>query len=289
MLLAITLNGVLQRLSSENLPEAQHVRQSAPNYQSAPVAATDADWGKGRDGQPSTYQAICQEPKNSTDADLCQQWRTAENGLAQIELAHMQLVASFFEIGALVLTVILSAVASIAAVNAAKAAREAIATDRPWMTFDGIEISFMKGTHDGETMSNGIGVRLGFRNTGRSPALTVRLAVRHVTVAEDDETIPVFAVKGEPPSDQSQIVGPDVVALSQVAFLGDSEAAAFLDGKLRFFVFVRLTYFDTFNPKALRQTDACGEIMRIGEKSGPRGKVTSQYMFAARGEQNTAS
>lgn len=54
----------------------------------------DAAWWKARSGSPEVYWAICDQPKHHGQADLCQQWRSAEAANNQVNIGIAQLVLS---------------------------------------------------------------------------------------------------------------------------------------------------------------------------------------------------
>src|SRR6266550_8092312 len=61
---------------------------------------------KGKLGDANTYRSICDKPKHQSDADLCQQWRSAEASSKQADLAFLQLIASGLGVAGLIGTII---------------------------------------------------------------------------------------------------------------------------------------------------------------------------------------
>lgn len=103
-------------------PEGNREQSQASKPEAANEAPAVRLVSKNRQEKPREYKALCESPQSTEDADLCQQWRMANATDEAVRIAERQFIATVIEIGALVLTIALTAVASIAAVIAAKAA-----------------------------------------------------------------------------------------------------------------------------------------------------------------------
>lgn len=129
---------------------------------------------------PADYARHCERPQTREEADLCQQWRMAEATEELTTLAERQLVATYWEIGALIGTLVLGTIAVIVSINSARAARDQvalsvqtlIADQRAWIGAD-LEIESVETDAD----SIGIGVIAHIRNIGKTPAHGVHTSI----------------------------------------------------------------------------------------------------------------
>lgn len=102
----------------------QYTREQDQQTASQPNGGTldaDAFW-EGRRGTAESYEAVCDRPIDGSQADLCQQWRSAQ---AASEAAGYAFFSLFLSAGALIglfWTVILSNKATAAATEATRAA-----------------------------------------------------------------------------------------------------------------------------------------------------------------------
>jgi hypothetical protein len=88
--------------------QAQQQPEPQPDPQPDPPKddPTGSLFWKGKLGDADTYRSICDKPKHQSDADLCQQWRSAEASNKQANLAFWQLIASAFGVAGLIATII---------------------------------------------------------------------------------------------------------------------------------------------------------------------------------------
>lgn len=105
---------------------------SQTEAQKTPAPETERDPFKlGYKGEPGTYRAICAEPKDREQADLCQQWRSAEAAERGVRLNQTQIWIGAFGLAAVAVSLILSAFAAwVAAKSAREAGKSASAADR---------------------------------------------------------------------------------------------------------------------------------------------------------------
>jgi hypothetical protein len=76
--------------------------------------------------KPPAYDPHCQRPRTKDDSDLCAQWSAVEAVKESNRVAQIALRAGAFEFGALLLSIIFTAWAALAAVKAAQAADRAV-------------------------------------------------------------------------------------------------------------------------------------------------------------------
>lgn len=93
------------------------------------LSARDAFW-LTHTGNSESYEAICNQPIDHDQADLCQQWRSAERATEIAFYTKLQLAFSLLGIFGLIVTIIYSRKATIAATNGVRAAFTANRTAR---------------------------------------------------------------------------------------------------------------------------------------------------------------
>jgi hypothetical protein len=124
---------------------ASNRNHSDPNDHGAPKPysgsfTADTFWHEHA-GSSESYQTICNSPIDSSQADLCQQWRGANAAQEAASDADWSVVLSVIGVLGLLFTIYLSNKATTAATDATKAAvRSAVAAEkayaaenRPWM------------------------------------------------------------------------------------------------------------------------------------------------------------
>jgi hypothetical protein len=76
------------------------------------------------------YQRACADPQDANEADLCQQWRSANAAERAVDLAGEQIAWIRWEFAARLVTILATVAAAIAAIVAAKAAQDAVEVAR---------------------------------------------------------------------------------------------------------------------------------------------------------------
>jgi len=115
----------------------------------------------------ATYQAICNSPQSREDADLCQQWRSAESAAKLVDVSYLQLWATWISVAGLIVTIALTFRATKAAQRSAVAAETAIdGADRPYLILSRLEIT----PFDAPLLDDKIAFQYQFTNHGRGPA-----------------------------------------------------------------------------------------------------------------------
>lgn len=130
---------------------------------------TDAAFWEDQKGEPKSYWAICKNPHNRADADLCQQWRMARAAEKQANLTFKQFIATIVEIALLVAAVIAAVSAAIYAARASKAAAETVGAMRR------SERAYVTISHEppGLELTKPVGYAsfvIKIENSGRTPA-----------------------------------------------------------------------------------------------------------------------
>jgi len=243
---------------------------------------------KDKRGSAETYQSICEAPKNQSDADLCQQWRSAEAAQRSASYAFWQAIASMIGIFGLIASTFFSGWAAIAASKAAHIAAEAVASERAWMCHFGFDTGTAENsTINGEMIQNGVLILPNWQNMGRSPALNCGITNQWKLI-ELDESIPIFNIpKGD--NGASAPCGPGVKVKGSMIFLNDEQSELFRQRRGRLIVYSKVFYSDTFHPAKLRSSEICFEALYRG--NGPMGKdgvIPLAIDFMAVGSQNSA-
>jgi hypothetical protein len=137
------------------------------------------------EAKPGYYESRCKEPQSTDDADLCQQWRMANATEELRALADRQLWATYSEIGALVTSLVFTAIAAAAAAVAAWKAAEAnrlsrenaIADRRAWLAISSL-VLLKPLSRAGDNIVTEVAFTC--ENIGRSPAIDVASDVKIV-------------------------------------------------------------------------------------------------------------
>jgi hypothetical protein len=182
-------------------------------------AAFDRTFWVQHSGDARTYQGICDNPKDRDYADLCQQWRTAEETLRSARWAAPLFWANVATILGLVATIVLSIFATLAATRAAKSAENSVVTAqdtakqelRPYVFVDQYEFHWMNPPGRPNTLDHWR-VTAVWKNSGQTPAHNI------------DTTIAAgFFENGKSPAD---IDFPDVLDLKVPAIDTDAGVCA---------------------------------------------------------------
>lgn len=154
-------------------------------------SAADSDHPNLRalEGSPESYEAICQAPKDRVEADLCQQWRSAEQATKMAESADFQVGLSVVGLIGLFATV------AFAGHSISTTRRIGQAQVRAYLAIENVTVMVQRG--DPRVLVN-----FEVRNYGQSPArdFTFRMFVRvHRTSLESDAVTPrVYARENDP-------------------------------------------------------------------------------------------
>lgn len=187
------------------------------------------------------YQRACNNPENPDEADLCQQWRSANAAEKTAKIAQGQFWATVTETGLLVFTLILSGWAALAASSAARTARRELEElERPNLLVNFTESGAQDGLWGTDMPAP---TKLVFHNYGRSPGFMVTFYARHFLrtkeqglphpVMWDDHNAPIFPygsiVKHDGDSEVFTVNARDFYTGEDVMKLG-KEAVWYLQG-----------------------------------------------------------
>jgi hypothetical protein len=150
-----------------------------------------------------------------------------------------------------------------AAAEAARLSREAIATDRAWLTVDLLEYMEVKDfTIDGVPVKEGFSFRPRWLNSGRSPAIKAKMFDRHAVIAIDADP-PTFTAAFENDS-SATIIGPAIKVTGPWRGIGGDEWDRFRNNVDKIIVYSAAEYFDVFNEGTRHFTDAIIEFRFSG-------------------------
>ena len=158
-------------LSQSNEPVGECTGTCA--YQKNKAAEDAAIWEKHQKNKAADYRKICNESHDREYADLCQQWRMAEFAKRQVKWVRNQFWATVVEGILLLVTVIFTGIAAIAATKAANAANASVEVAsknaerqlRAYVYVDEISIS-----EDDKTTTGKCRVSVSIKNSGQTPA-----------------------------------------------------------------------------------------------------------------------
>jgi hypothetical protein len=195
-------------------------------------------FGEREYGRARTYRTICKAPYNREYADLCQQWRVAE-------AAEKQVIAIWISNGALIFTLILTAVATWAASRAARAAEKAVevtegTAKQELRAYVDIKGGVIRLPLDHSEMM----VRVDFSNYGQTPATNIRFWARAALLEPhefQDREVPTA------PDTKDVILSPTNLAfVNRKIALAPGDVEAFQAGRKKPYVWGLVEYTDIF-------------------------------------------
>ena len=279
---------------SQNLPEQ-------PVDQNGESSGDQA--GKPEPSKPGFPVRILEEPEQSEDSkrqereaeqreieDLKAQNLAADSAKGTYQVSIAQTILAFFGTIALIYSLHLTRTATKAATIAARAALDAIAMERAWMTVGNIETArFVNGVAHGERVDNGILFMIGYSNTGRSPAVHVKLHLDYAFI-KDGDNIPVFDVP------TMGLDGGTVVASGRTIgdnlVINDQQTYDIANNVSRLIIFTVIQYADVFststNPMT-RSSMTCHEVIHRGGTRSRNGIEQDAIDFICIGPQNDAT
>jgi hypothetical protein len=172
---------------------------------------------------------------------------------------------------------------------AAKAAAEAAYSERAWVTpetLDGVGIRHL--FVDGVEYDEGLGAIVKWKNTGRSPA--IRLEIYSLSkILPSEAATPIFDEEVPNPEEVRGILGPTVIASSQLLHICGEDLSGFREKKVRWYVYSRATYSTIFEPEIRRVSEVCVRVEWNGDIRQSDGSYAPRINFTAIGIQNRAS
>ena len=224
-------------------------------------------------------------------ADLDAQLRMADASERMVELTDQQLWVGIANAALLLVTVFLSAWAARSASRAAAAAREVLSTERAWVTSEGVKCAMGSGsiTINGVPRHKALMFHATWVNSGRTPALNLRLVMRHRTIPSDAD-IPTFdAIPEDDAGDSSAVLGPGQRFLTSYSAIAGKELEELLNGTSKLVVYSNARYLDIFDSHKVRDSQTCQVVVINGIISDGKGGEKVNHEIRAIGTQNTAT
>jgi hypothetical protein len=269
---------------------SQHRRNPAP--QPTPVAV---DSTKNQQQPTEAYEPKCDKPRSEGELEACAQLRQAKAAetlndltVAQVQIAKGQLKWTGFEVTGLVISIIVSAIAAIAAIRAAQYAGDAVRTDRAWVTSHAAHWRYSQNTNIGGVVyPQGISFTVPWLNSGRTPALQVDLvnALRHVPI---DAPCQPFDFQWPAQHEFNAVIGPGVAMQTIERGFGGAQFDQLVNRTHKVILFSAISYLDVYSTTR-HESQACVEITINGVLQ--RQFAPPEYVVQVKpvGPQNTAT
>jgi hypothetical protein len=175
-----------------------------------------------------------------------------------------------------------------AARDAAKAAMRAVSSDRAWISWD--DTLVVRGSIIDGKKAGGVTLASKWRNTGRSPALNVRVYVNH-TLTEFGSRIPIPSFTADFGAEieyDGGALGPGNHIFTTQRFVSESDYRRLQNREILVWLYSRVEYEDIFNPSVTRHSETCECIEFNGEMTVD-GRTVPNVGVRPAGSQNTAS
>jgi hypothetical protein len=236
------------------------------------------------------YKPDCAEPNNEGEANFCNLQRQARAAEALNDITASQVLWSKLSAYGLLVTVIFTAIAAFSAARSTKLAREAIGTGRAWITPAGVSYYESSNTVAGPSKyAKAITFYVVWKNTGNTPAIKAQLSSAHRVILINDACPDDFKTEWAP-DEEGAIIGPDMPANAAQGAVGDQDLTDFESSKKKVIVYSAARYFDIFDKRLFRKSEACYEMRMDGWETNSRTGV-SKIRIATRsvGHRNTAT
>lgn len=172
----------------------------------------------------------------------------------------------------------------------ADAAFAAVSSERAWVSLERIDVVHAhKGRIDGVPVEHGIGARTVWKNSGRSPAIGMRMHSDHRVIPADQAEAPIFQSDWEQAGPAAPPLGPGHFTHSPPRVVGDEDRAAIYERRLVLIVYCIVQYKDMFHPDIWRTSEVCHRIRFNGMMQERDMPPVPAWDILAFGPQNTAT
>lgn len=155
-------------------------------------------------------------------------------------------------------------------------------SERAWVSWDKVNYIDFHNTKDaGELVGTRFSVE--WINAGHTPAIKMNILSLGLVVPKDSP-VPTFSPPPEDINHRSLLI-PNVPIDSSPFYFHQSDIEALKDGKVRLFLYSRVTYETTFSREDSKYTEVCFEIICQGVNSRTKEII---YGFTPKGPQNSA-
>jgi len=194
---------------------------------------------------PDNYETECAKRQESSEADLCQQWRMANAAERQVEIIRDQLSLQKWEVGLLIGTLIASSIAVFVTLFVAIRQLRAYVTASPTILY-------------GLNGKEKIQIHLAVKNCGHTPARTInfRYSIFLLNV-EDMKPGPPIALASTINNNYSLFPQDDMtVWFTSEVMVTDEDRDEIKKGKKRLYVFGIVNYRDVFKWRRITRISA---------------------------------
>jgi len=180
-------------------------------------------------------------------------------------------------------SLIYSATATKAALDAAKAAKDTLHNDRAWVVMKAY--NYGNGhdiTIEGAPAQNAFIFQVVWRNSGRSPAINANLISKFVFVPFT-APIPVF---NEPLDPGHSVIGAEGTLSTGIFAFSDHQTRLLRAGIHKLIFYSKIVYIDIYQPDKVRVTEVCLSVRISGQRMREDGSVSDGIFVEPIGHQN---
>lgn len=217
-------NGQQKNTQSEEI-------KAGPSKSDVGLALTQPKAPDGSATQAKIYEPDCRKPKDQPEADLCTQRRVANAAEETLQYNFAQTVVGAVGVVLVVITIIFTARSNKAAVIAAKAAVDAVGSERAWMSFARIDLN-MNGSPgpDKTFIIDGFIFELIWANDGRSPAINT-VIYREYEIINNGSPMPDVKLQGDSGEFIAGVIGPGRSAMGSSIYINGKDKNDFENRK----------------------------------------------------------
>lgn len=228
----------------------------------------------------------CQYAKTEKGHQLCIERRTIEATEKSADWTQWTGIVSMIGTFVVALSLIFSTIATKAALDAAKAAKDTLHNDRAWVLMDRIVNGYGRGIlFKGEIIPNAVISQVIWKNSGRSPALKVNINSEIQIFKKGDEP-PLFII---PLDKGNSAIAPDGKLQSGFLTLNAIESDLLRSGSHCAAVYSKIVYVDLYNPNVLRTSEVCISINISGTQKNELGEMEEVFLMSPIGGQNSVN
>lgn len=250
---------------------------------------------KEREDPAAPYRPDCSDPHDERDANFCRQAQLVKSAeelnvftQQQVDTAFSQLYWTRVEAFGLIVSLFITAIAAWSAAAAAKAAKDAIGTERAWITARRVDCgTATDATVDGVHYPRAYVFSVAWINSGRSPAVKSDIFTFHRTLGSSDQC-PEFEPNWNS-FDSGATIGPNLEVSGAVRAVVGKDYERFASGVAKVFIYSAVRYFDTFKKTMVRESEACFEVKLDGSLDAGGGRLIPRFSTRAVGAQCKAT
>ena len=184
-------------------------------------------------------------------------------------------------------SLIFSAGATKAALDAAKYTKDTLHNSRAWLLVSVVDPTFGRNMRqrDGSIINLSMMARIVWKNCGPTPAIKVNM-VSQMDIIPRDDPIPNFDIDVLP---GDFVVAPNGETGTNFAGLNDAQTQNIRAGTHIAIIYSKIVYFDIFNPTQIRVSEGCHRIHISGQTHGRNGELIDAVFSGPVGPQNGAT